>query len=843
MTLSRFSASQARFAIGLVAAAAVPGVWQVALASARPRAYVAVPLLVAQTKKSTAKAPSKSTSQSKAQTMAKAPAKAGVARTGAQIWTQMCATCHGAKGEGGKGYRSALAGDQSVQELSKFIAAEMPPDAPKKLPERDAKAVAAYVYETFYSPIAQARNAPARIELSRLTVNQTRNALSDLIANFRNTQAHDERRGLNGKYFKTRGDRDPVVERVDNKIDFRYAALGALPEQDDPYQFKMRWEGSVFAPETGLYEFVLRTEQAGEFYLNDMKTPLVDARIKSGDSNEYRAEIWLQGGRYYPLRLEWFKGVTGVDDLKKLKEKPPQVASVALAWKRPHRVEEIIEGQWLSPQSAPRVFAPDTIFPPDDRSIGYERGTTVSKEWDDATTQAALETAAYVSDNLRELSGVSDDDKDREAKLREFCRRFVTYAFRRPLSDEDAEFFIDRQWKAAPNVEIAIKRVVLLSLKSPRFLYREVAAEKRESASASVSAHATIQTVAVEKNASQVLATSKSNAFDVASRLSFALWDSAPDDILWKAAEKDELKTRAQVLAQAQRMSNDPRARGKMREFLVSWLKVDAYPDLAKSAELYPDFDDQIRTDLRTSLEMQLDSIVWSEASDFRELMLSDKIWLNGRLAKIYGEPLNGNAPFQPVKMDYGRRSGILTHPYVLSSFAYVDGSSPIHRGVLIARNVLGRRLMPPPAAFVPLEAKLHPNMTTRQRVAMQTKPAACANCHNLINPLGFSLEKFDAIGRIRAKENNVNVDASGSYRGRDGKEAKFIGSQDLAKFLANSQEVHAAWVEKLFHHIVKQPVKAYGAQTPALLQKIFRDNNFNMRQQMIESAVLAAMA
>ncbi len=815
----------ARLAIGTAAVATLPTLWRATAAPTRPK-YVPI----AQ-KKPAAKTPNKAA--------AKPASKAIAARTGAQIWTQSCATCHGAKGEGGKGYRSALTGDQSVAELAQFIQAEMPPEAPKKLPAAEAKSVAAFVYETFYSPIAQARNAPPRVELSRLTVNQTRNALSDLVAHFRKSEARDERRGLNGKYFKTRGDKEPIVERIDPQIDFRYADLGALPEQDDPYQFKMRWEGSISAPETGWYEFVLRTEQAGEFYLNNPKKPLIDARIKSGDSDEYRQEIWLQAGRVYPLRLEWFKGVTGVDDLKKLKEKPPQTAAVSLSWKRPHRVEEIVASEFLSPQSAPRVFVSETIFPPDDRSMGYERGTAVSKSWDDATTQAALETAAYVSENLRELSGVPDDDKEREKKLKDFCRRFVTRAFRRPLSAEDAEFFVERQWKAASNAELAIKRVVLLSLKSPRFLYREVAAEKRETASAT----ATVQTIAETTDAPQVLAAAKSNAFDVASRLSFALWDSAPDEILWKAAEKDELKTRAQVLAQAQRLMNDSRAHQKMREFLLNWLKVEAYPDLTKSAERFPDFDDAVHADLRTSLELQLDSIVWSDKSDFRELMLSDQVWLNGRLAKIYGEPLKSNAPFQKVKMDYGRRSGVLTHPYLLASFAYMDNSSPIHRGVLIARNVLGRRLMPPPEAFVSLEAKTHPNLTTRQRVAMQTKPAACASCHNLINPLGFSLEKFDAVGRIRAKENAVNIDASGSYRGRDGKEAKFTGSQDLAKFLAGSDEVHAAWVEKLFHHVVKQPVKAYGAQTPALLLKIFRDNDFNMRQQMIESAVLAAMA
>ena len=830
MRFSRFfiSSRTQRALVGSCAAASLWGVWRVAAAPAR-RTYVPLPL--AKTKVAAkAKTPPK-----------KAPVKAKVApvvaRDGAQVWTQMCASCHGASGQGGKGYKGPLHGDQSVLELARFIAQEMPPDAPKPLPEAEAKNVAGYIYDAFYSPVAQARTAPPRVELSRLTVNQTRNALSDLIASFRKGEALDERTGLSAKYFKTRGDKDAIIERIDPQINFQYGTSTAVAEQDDPYAFKMRWQGSLMAPETGLYEFVLRTEQAGEFYLNDLKTPLIDARIKSGESNEYRGVIWLQGGRRYPLRLEWFKGVTGVDNLEKLKKKPLQAASVALLWQRPHRVDEVIDAAFLSPISTPLVFAPQTIFPPDDRSIGYERGTAVSKAWDDATTQAALETTAYVLENLRELSGVKDDAPDRDERLKKWCRTWLTRAFRRPLSDDEAQFFIERQWKAAPNAEAAIKRVLLLSLKSPRFLYREVAAEK--------SAKATVQVLASGSDAAQVLAPqiAASNGYDMASRLSFALWDSAPDETLLQAAQKDELKTRAQVLAQAQRMMNDVRAHNKLREFFLQWLKVDAFPDLAKSAEKYPDFNDQIRTDLRASLERELDEIVWSEKSDFRELMLSDKVWLNGRLAKIYGVKLDPNAPFTPVSMDAGRRSGILTHPYLLANLAYVDGTSPIHRGVLIARNVLGRRLNPPPAAFVPLEATLHPKLTTRQRVSLQTSPAACAGCHNLINPLGFSLEKFDAIGRLRAKDNDSWVDASGGYNGRDGKAVKFAGSGDMAKFLANSPEVHAAWVEKLFHHVVKQPVKAYGPQAPAYLLETLRRNNFNMRQQMIESALLAAMA
>ncbi|MDF2440851.1 MAG: hypothetical protein JWN98_1835, partial [Abditibacteriota bacterium] len=704
----------------------------------------------------------------------KKAASVGAGRTGSQIYQQLCSSCHGANGEGGKGYKSSLTGELSVGELARFIHEEMPPDAAKKLPMAEAKTVADYIHNAFYSPVAQERNRPARIELSRLTVRQYRNAISDLITSFRKAEPLNTHRGLTGKYFKIRQGGQPILERVDPEINFDFGTSGALREQDDPYQFVMHWQGSVLAPDTGEYEFIVRTEQATMLWVNDMKQPLIDARVKSGNDIEYRGTVFLLGGRRYPLKLEFYKGVAGVNDLQKLKEKPPQKASIALEWKLPKRSSEVIPQRFLFPVPAPEVFVPTTPFPPDDRSIGYERGTSVSKEWAEATTEAAMEAASYIANRLREMSGVPDDAKDRDTRLREFCRRFAERAFRRPLTNEMVEFFIDRQFKNSPNVETAIKRVVLLTLKSPRFLYREVATSTAPTPIGTTpapqngnGAAVTQPTSLTTQTPAAVVTTVASAAgatdpFDVASRLSFAMWDSLPDEELLKAAAAGKISTREEIVAQAQRMVADQRAWSKMREFLLQWLKVDQYPDLAKSQKRFPGFDEGVASDLRASLEMSLENIVWGEKSDFRELMLTNKFFLNGRLARAYGEILPPNAPFQQVSMDYGRRAGILTHPYLLASFAYIDNSSPIHRGVLIARNMLGRTLMPPPDAFVPLDADLHPKLTTRQRVAMQTKPAACSSCHNLINPLGFSLENFDATGSLRSRENGSRVDASG---------------------------------------------------------------------------------
>src|SRR5439155_27380740 len=165
--------------------------------------------------------------------------------------------------------------------------------------------------------------------------------------------------------------------------------------------------------------------------------------------------------------------------------------------------------------------------------------------------------------------------------------------------------------------------------------------------------------------------------------------------------------------------------------------------------------------------------------------------------ARLLGAPVGGNEPFGKVKLDAGRRAGVLTHPYLMAGFAYTGASSPIHRGVFLARGVLGRTLRPPQDAFTPLPEDLHPTLTTRERVAFQTKGENCQACHGLINPLGFTLEHFDAVGRYRDKENGKPVEASGTYQTRSGEMVIFAGARDLAKFLAGTDEVQAAFAER----------------------------------------------
>ena len=732
--------------------------------------------------------------------------------TGEIVFKAKCASCHGATGEGtSKNYPQPLIGDLSIGELTRYIEKTMPEDKPGTCVGEEAVRVAEFIHGAFYSPTAQARNKPARIELSRLTVRQYRNAVADLIGSFRQGAKPDAQQGLRGEYFKSRrhNGKDRAIERIDPVVAFNFEDKSPDAEKMEPHEFSIRWEGSVQAPETGEYEFIVRTDHSMRLWVNDLNQPLIDAYVKSGSGTEYSQSLFLLGGRSYSLKLEFSKAKQGVDD-KKAKEKPPAKAMISLEWKRAHRIAEVIPARQLSPGRFPETFVVATPFPPDDRSIGYERGTTISKEWDQATTDAAIEVAAYVLSHITELSGVKSDAGDREPRLREFCRKFIERAFRRPLTDEQRQLYIDQQFAEAGDLNAAVKRVVLLALKSPRFLYREVG--------------------------------ESSDGYDVASRIAFGLWDSLPDQALLDATAKGQLVTREQVVSHAERMVVDGRCRSKLRDFLMQWLKVEHVPDLAKDAEKFPEFSPGIANDLRTSLELSVDELANSETTDFRQLLLADAVYLNGRLAKFYGADLPEEAAFQKITLDSGERAGVLSHPYLMTGFAYSATSSPIHRGVFIARSVLGRSLRPPPEAVVPFAPDLHAGLTTRERVALQTQPETCMACHRLINPLGFTLEHFDAVGRYRKDEQGKEVDTSGSYRTRTGELATFAGVRELAKYLAESEETHAAFVQQLFHNIVKQPVRAYGTETQTNLKKSFVSGEFSIRKLMVEIIATSAL-
>lgn len=738
---------------------------------------------------------------------------------GLTIYREHCGRCHGENGVGTKDVPELLVGDRSVNQLAAYIDETMPEDDPSKVTGDAARHVAEYMHGAFYSAVARDRNRPARVELSRLTVRQYQNSVADLIASFRSRgPGIDARRGLKGEYFHGRDfDRGKslVYEQTDPQVDFHFGVEGPDPERFQPNRFAIRWTGAIVPSETGVYEFVVRSEHSVRLAVNTYwhEPPLIDAYVKSGDQTEYRATVPLLGGRAYPLRLEFSKANQGVDNTK---YEPLTNASVELLWKPPHGLLETVPERCLIPHDAPPVFVLATPFPPDDKSIGYERGTTISQEWYEATTAAAIETADYCVAQAEHLAGVKRDAADRSDKLRRFSASFAERAFRRPLTPELAALVIERPFADAPDLDAALKRSLILVLGSPRFLYRE---------------------------ADAVAGTS--DPFDTAARLSFGLWDSIPDQPLWDAAAKHQLTTPEQVRKQAGRMVQDRRTRAKVRDCLFGWLRVDLGPEIAKDGTAFSAWSSDVAADLRTSFELFLDDVVWRNG-DFRRLFTDEEVYVNGRLAPLYGALLPPDEPFRRVRLDDGRRGGLLSHPYLMSVLAYATATSPIHRGVFLARSIFGNTLKPPQEAIAPLAPDQHPDLTTRERVALQTKAVACQTCHTMINPLGFALEEFDAIGRYRETENPSGaakpIDPSGSYLPREGSEARFRGARELAAYAATSRDAQEAFVQSLFHALVKQPARAWGPETLERLRQSFVAGGFNIPGLLVDIMTVAAL-
>ncbi|GBL29790.1 anti-sigma-I factor RsgI3 [Opitutia bacterium] len=730
-------------------------------------------------------------------------------RAGEVVYREDCMRCHGPVGQGVAGKADEpLVGEKSVASLAKYIAREMPENDPGTLSAADATASAEYIYQAFYSAEARARNHPPRIELAHLTVRQYRESIADLLGSLRGAVTTTESGGLAGSYRGLPdGDTTNVsakneiklVDRVDPTLDFDFGNKAPAPG-GKPEQFKINWTGSLLVPDTGEYEFRLTTPNGARLYVNvpdngTQKDAIIDLWVSSGKSRSAQAPVFLLGGRSYPLKVEFFK----------YKDK---TAGLKLEWRPPGGAWAVIPRTNLAPKYSSFVHVVSVPLPPDDGSVGYERGSSVSREWTEAVAKGAMQVAALVGPNLYALAGTKADAPDRAEKFKAFSLRFAQLAYRRPLT---AEQQADLAQIYAPGVapEVAAKRAFIFTLSNPAFLYPGLGPQ---------------------------------DDYAVASRLALTLWDSVPDATLLQAAAAGQLKTEAQVRKQAQRLLKDPRAKAKLRDFLHHWLHVEEGAEIAKDQQEYPGFDQAVVMDLRTSLDLFTEGVVWSEASDYRQLLLGDTILMNERLAKFYGQKVEAGAGFQPVKMDADQRGGVLTHPFVLATFSYTKSSSPIHRGVFVTRNILGRMLKPPPMAIAFMDDKFDPSFTMREKVTELTAKPACQSCHVTINPLGFSFERFDAVGRVRVTDNNKPVDATSEYTAADGQVIRLTGARDVAKHAAESAAGQAGFVRNLFQSLVKQPPAAYAPDLLGRLTDQFRADHFHIRNLAVEVAVVAAL-
>jgi mono/diheme cytochrome c family protein len=744
---------------------------------------------------------------------------AGNEPDGKKLYSIHCASCHGDQAQGVAGqFDDPLIGDLPIDQLTAYIAETMPESDPDLIVGKDAKAVSHYLYDQFYSEAAQRRRNQPRVELSRLTAGQYRTSVADLIGRFTKPAWLPKERGLKAYYFAASSWRKDLqlAEQIDREINF----TDGVAHFDASYEFKelenqsalenlhitqrgfsVFWIGSIMAPMTGEYRFKVKTKSGFRLHVNDPKTAAIDRLVRSDDGLDHEYSIFLLGGRTYPFKIEYI--------LPKSSAESTGTPQIQFLWKPPQQPETIVPESAFVPFETPQVYVVDTAFPADDAAAGYERGVDISEQWDQATTEAAIEAAVWVARRIDQLARFKMTEPENVVadKAQEFCTKFVQAAFNTDLSDEDIYLYVGQHFEKPIAIEDQVKRSVLMTLKSPRFLFPAI--ENR----------------------------SPSRTF--ASRMAMTLWDSLPEKDLVADARKGRLTSTKRQIETAYWMVDDFRTHAKLNRFFDAWLTAHT-EGAAKDSTAFPKFDQRVVADLRTSLSMYLDEVVWSDASDFRQLFVAEYLYVNRRLADFYGLDYSGPG-FEKVKVDPKLRSGILTHPYLMAGLAYDKDSSPIHRGVFIAKRLLGRRLRQPPNNVQPLTEAFAPEMTTRQRVEHQTKATACMNCHSVINPLGFSLENFDAVGRFRTQDNDKTVDVSTLYRSPDGNEIELNGPRDLANFLANDKYAQRTFIRQIFQFFAKQPIDAYGKNQLDRLHTNFVKHDFNIKRLLVEVALLVA--
>ncbi len=707
---------------------------------------------------------------------------------GKAIFEKQCAECHGDRGQGVDGeYDKPLAGDWPLEKLVRVVDKTMPELEPELCQGENAKLVAAYVFETFWQK--RRESAPREITLARLTNRQFRQSVADLFAQFPGTRIpviDRKKHGLRATYYdvkKMNRRHQKKRDRIDGEVDFDFGANAPF-EGMNKDGFSILWQGSIVPVETGWYEFFVHSHNGFSFWINrDGKTASIDETVTGGKERERSIRLFLLGGRPYPVMLDFFKF------------KDP-VGKVRLSWKPPNGKKEIIPREFLFQQSVPPSLIIQQKLPPDDSSAGFARGTMVEQAWDEAITYAAIEAGRFANEKIDKLAQTKQEDQRRKEKAEEFFLQFVKFAFREPLTDKQREFFVRSRFGESKSLAQTVEEIVLLTLKSPRFLYPEW----------------------------QALAKKDKDVYVVATRLALYLWDSLPNERLHQLIEKGNLGKEVQQATLAKHMLEDPRAQAKFREFLLHWLEIDQNEPPKKNPARFPKFNEQALADLRRSLLKYLDAVVWEKKGTHGDLIQASKIPLNRNMATYYGVKKVRDSNFTDYPLysadEFGRH-GLFTHPYLLANHSYTDQSSPIHRGVFVARKILGRRLRPPKEAVSFKNSDFDPNWTMRQKVTALTKPANCMTCHDLINSTGFLLEGYDATGRVRSTERGKALDTKVSYLDREGNELPMHGPGDLLKHSMSNESSEMFFMEELFKYVAKQDPSCYKALAN---EKLFKD-------------------
>jgi mono/diheme cytochrome c family protein len=396
-----------------------------------------------------------------------------------------------------------------------------------------------------------------------------------------------------------------------------------------------------------------------------------------------------------------------------------------------------------------------------------------------------------VSTLSHSLIFVCDPKKAGESPCaKQIAENLARRAFRRPTTEADLAFLMPfyEAGRKERDFDRGVERLVGAVLASPEFLYRAIRGQQTATA-----------------NAGEVALTD----YELATRLSYFLWNTGPDDELFNLAASKDLSKPAVLDAQVKRMLADPRATSLATNFAMKWLGLDGIENIKPDQQIYAGFNDQLKKELVTEAQTFIQSVLLQNRP-LVELLTSDQTYLNDRIARHYGMKDVTGSQFRWVKLTDRNRFGLLGKGAVLIKTSYPDRTSPVLRGAWVLDKIIGTPPTPPPPG-VETDLNQKPGetpKTVRARLEQHRANATCRQCHGVIDPMGLALENFDAVGQFRTTDSraaNAPIDASTVLTsGRT-----IDGPAELSAFLSGDPSRFAlSFAEKLMMYSVNRPLE-----------------------------------
>ena len=702
------------------------------------------------------------------------------------LLTQTCAGCHNARLASGGLDVTALNSPESLTSarpaweriLRRVRAGEMPPSQVAKPPAERITAFTTFVQSAFEKTDSVVPSDPGRITAHRLNRSEYSNTIRDLLGvSFRAE-----------KYFPT----DDSGDGFDNIGDVLTVSPVLMERYLGAAERIATWALSTEIPAKPIESLYHFREQK----VRRIDRSTIEAEHRVDFAGEYTIRIGLPGERgktAAPVKLGfWMDG-------KLLESKSVETKPSGLVYFDPYSEEEM------------RLYLPegDHVFRAgfiDDEFVktlsdkdAYNR--KVNKFLDSILLIGPIQSQTEKESRKNLL--VCDPASGRACVVR-ILSTFARRAYRRPVSRSEVDGllrFVDMAQKDGQSVEQGLQLAIQAALVSPNFLFHL----ERESSG---------------REARQV------SEIELASRLSYFLWSSMPDDELLSLAEAGHL--RASLDRQVDRMLADPRSAAFAENFAGQWLETRNLDVVKPDPEKFPEWNPELRDAMKRETSMFFEYVL-RENRPISDFLKADYTFLNERLARHYGiAGVSGNE-FRKVQLPAGTpRGGILTHASVLTVSSYPSRTSPVIRGKYVLQNILGAP-PPPPPPDVPVldEAAIGAVASMRQQLEKHRADATCAACHSKMDPLGFGLENFNAIGKWREKDGNFPIDSSGTLP--DGK--SFTTPNEMQAILASRlPEFGRALTEKMLTYALGRGLKSYDSRTVETMNQAWARDGYRFQ-------------